>query len=80
MNKKEYYEQKALEYAEYYGILTYKVKGSFMIYNQNRRNKEFLGGKWVENPCTYQIKVNLDTMQTTVLQLRRLQKDGWDNV
>lgn len=45
MTKREYYEQKALEYAEHYGILTYRIKGSFMIYNQNRRNKEFLGGK-----------------------------------
>lgn len=51
-----------------------------MIYNQNRRNKEFIGGKWVENPCTYQIKVNLDTMQTAALKLKRLRKDGWDNV
>lgn len=80
MNKKEYYNNKALEYAEHYGILTYSIKGNLMIYNQNRRNTEFLGGKWVENPCTYQIKVNLDTMQTAALKLKRLRKDGWDNV
>lgn len=69
MSKKEYYINKALKYAEYYGIITYRVKGSFMIYNQNRRNKEFIGGKWTENPCTYQIRVNLDTMQTEALKL-----------
>lgn len=80
MSKKEYYINKALKYAEYYGIITYRVKGSFMIYNQNRRNKEFIGGKWTENPCTYQIRVNLDTMRTEALKLKRLRKDGWDNV
>ena len=51
-----------------------------MIYNQNRRNKEFIGGKWVENPCTYQRTINLDNGEESSKRLQRLQKNGWDNV
>lgn len=77
---KQVYEQKALQYAEHYGIITYKVTGNTMIYNQNYRNSECINGKWRDNPCTYQRRINLDTMETTTIKLKRLNKNGWDNV
>ena len=80
MNKKDYYNNKALGYAEHYGILTYRVKGNLMIYNQNYNNTEFVGNKCVKNPCTYQRTINLDTGEETSKKLHRLQKDGWNNV
>lgn len=73
------YEQKARFYAEKWGILSYRVKGNLMIFNQNYHSKEFLG-KWVDKPCTYQRVLNLDTNETTSKKLQRLQKDGWNNV
>lgn len=73
------YEDLALQYAEKYGIISYKVKGKFMIYNQNYYNGEYLG-KWVRKPCTYQRKVNLETGETVTKKLGRLVKDGWNNV
>lgn len=79
MSNKEHYDNIALQYAEKYGIITYRVKGKCMIYNRNSNDKEFLGGKWVSKPTTYQRTVDLDTMQVTVKKLARLQKDGWDN-
>ena len=79
MIMKEIYKQRALEYAEKYGIITYKVIGNKMIYNVNFYNSEFIG-KGVRKPCTVQIAVNLDTMEVTSKQLKRLQKNGWDNV
>lgn len=79
MIMKEIYKQRALEYAEKYGIITYKVIGNKMIYNVNFYNSEFIG-KWVRKPCTMQRTVNLDTMEVTSKQLQRLQKNGWDNV
>lgn len=48
-----YYEQKALLYAEKYGIITYDVKDNFMI--------------WVEEfpiEGSYRYILNLDTMKT----------------
>lgn len=80
MNKKDYYNNKALGYAEHYGILTYRIKDNLMIYNQNYNNTEFVGNKWVKNPCTYQRTINLDTGEETSKKLHRLQKDGWNNV
>lgn len=74
------YEQRALEYVERYGIITYKLKGKYIIYNQNYNNKECIGGKWKLNPCTYQRTVDLDTLEVTSKKLQRLQKNGWDNV
>lgn len=79
MNKKDIYEEKALQYSERYGITTYKVIGNKMIQNQNYYNNEFIG-KWIKKPCTYQRTVNLDTMETTSKKLQRLQKNGWNNV
>ena len=76
----DYYEFKALCYAESRGIVSYRVKNSYMIFNQNYSNKECIGGSWVENPCTYQRTVDLDSGAVTTKKLQRLQKDGWDNV
>ena len=76
----DYYAFKALCYAENKGILKYRVKNSYMIFNQNYSNKECIGGSWVENPCTYQRTVDLDSGVVTTKKLQRLQKDGWSNV
>lgn len=73
------YEKLASIYAEKFGIVSYRVKGKYMIYNQNYNNSEYLG-KWVRNPCTYQRKVNLDTGEVESKKLQRVQKDGWYNV
>lgn len=80
MDKRGIYDDKALKYAEHYGIITYRVKGNTMIYNQNYNNTEFINGRWVSKPCTYQTIVNLDTGNELRNKLKRLQKDGWDNV
>lgn len=80
MSDGDFYDSKALRYAEHYGILTYKVKNNIMIYNQNYYNKEFINGKWIENPCTYQRTIDLDDGLEKSKRLQRLQKDGWDNV
>ncbi len=71
------YDEIALAYAEKYCIILYKVKGRYMIYNQNYYNSEFIG-KWIRKPCTYQRTVNLDTMEVTSRQLQRINKDGWN--
>lgn len=76
----DYYAFKALCYAESKGIVSYRVKNNYMIYNQNYSNKECIGGSWVENPCTYQRTVDLDSGVVTTKKLKRLQKDGWNNV
>ena len=80
MANKDRYEHLALEYAEKFGIISYKVIGNKMRFNQNYHNKEFICGKWINNPCTYQRILNLDTMQIDTIKLKRLQKDGWNNV
>ncbi len=80
MDSNDTYTNKALQYAERYGIITYKVKGKYMIYNQNYSNSEFMGGKWVSKPCTYQTVVDLETGNESRNKLQRLQKNGWDNV
>lgn len=74
------YNNLALLHAEKYGIITYKVKNFYMIYNQNYYNKEFFNGKWTSKPCTYQRIVDLRTNTIQSKKLKRLQKDGWDNV
>ena len=79
-SNKAKYDALALSYAEHYGILTYKVSGNLMIYNQNYQNNEFIGGRWQANPYTYQRTVNLDTMEVTTKKLQRMNKNGWDNV
>lgn len=76
----DFYHYKAAMYTEKYGIISYKITGNSLLYNQNYLNKEFIGGKWKENPCTYQRIVNLDTGEVVSKRLQRLQKNGWDNV
>lgn len=73
------YDEIALAYAEKYDIILYKVKGRYMIYNQNYYNSEFIG-KCIRKSCTYQRTVTLDTMEVTSWQLQRMNKDGWNNV
>lgn len=82
MSDCNYYESKALLYAEEYGILSYKVKGNIMIYNQNYNEggEVFVNGRWILRACTYQRLLNLDSGNTETKKLKRLQKDGWDNV
>lgn len=74
------YAQRALEYSEHYGIVTYKVVNNKMTFNQNYNNSEFIGGAWRRNPSTYRRIVNLDTFEVKTEKLQRLQKNGWDNV
>lgn len=71
---KSNYELKAQFYAEKWGILSYRVKGNLMIYNQNYREDCF------GNYATYQRIVNLDTNTTTIKKLQKRFKDGWNNV
>jgi RimJ/RimL family protein N-acetyltransferase len=80
MKKQELYNEKAIKYAERYGIVTYRLKGKYLIYNQNYKNTEFIDGKWRDNHCTYQRTVDLETLQETSKKLERLQRNGWDNV
>jgi ribosomal protein L16 Arg81 hydroxylase len=80
MTKQELYNEKALRYAEEHGIITYRVKGNRLIYNQNYKNTQFINGKWRDNPCTYQRVINLDNGQESSRRLSRIQKDGWNNV
>jgi len=59
-----FYEQKALEYAEEYGIIEYKVKNNLMI-------------KYHSFPyerTTYKSIINLDTMKETRTRLKRYYK------
>ena len=80
INRMYSYNAKATEYAEKYGIITYKLQNNYMIFYQNYYNKECLGGKWVNKPCTYKRIVDLDTLNVESVQLKRLQKSGWDNI
>lgn len=80
LRSKQDYELLARQYAEKYGIVTYKVSSNCMIYNQNYKNTEYNGKRYVSKPCTYRRTVNLDTGVTTTEKLQRLVKNGWDNV
>ena len=74
------YELKAAEYAERYGIVTYRVTNKTMIYYQNYNNSEFRNGRWVKKPCTYKRTVNLDDMSVKSDLMSRVNSEGWDNV
>lgn len=78
-NNKPDYSKKATAYAERFGIITYKVKGKYLIYNTNFNEKNCINGKWKSKTVTYQRVVNLDTMEVTSKKLARAQKNGWDN-
>lgn len=76
----DFYSQKAFDYVGKYGVLTYRINGKYLIYNQNYYNREFIGNRWRTNPCTYQRIVNLDTDEVETRRLKKLQKTGWNNV
>lgn len=73
------YQDKALMYAERYGIIDYRVEGKYIIWNQNYTNSEFMGGKWMNKPFTIQAKVNLDNYKMQSRKLQKLQRNGWNN-
>lgn len=56
MENKVNYEQKAVLYAEKYGIVSYKVEGNEMIYFEEATES-------VEQIAVYKAVVNLDTMR-----------------
>lgn len=56
MRDKEYYEQKALLYAEKYGVIEYEVEGREMNYSEEVKEGQ-------EKYVVYKAKVNLDTMK-----------------
>lgn len=57
------YEDKALLYAEKYGIFTYEVNGNTMKYTEEFNENK---GK----PSVYQAEVNLDTMKEKRFQIK----------
>ena len=63
-------EQKALEYAEKYGILDWKVKGNRMIYYANY--PEYLS----EPKYTIKVTVRLDTMKEERQRLNKWNPKG----
>lgn len=69
-----HYDQNALQYAEKYGIISYRVTGRYMIYN-----KSF--PKYLRNEAyTVQFKIDLDTMSCIKsTTLKRVMKDGYNN-
>lgn len=73
MSSKEKYNQRALEYAERYGIINYRVEGNNMIFNISYP-------AYLSNPrYTIQHKVNLDTGVDTVRSLKRFDPKGLQN-
>lgn len=70
MNKQEYYQARAIEYAEKYGIVEYRVKGNTMIYNVSYP-------AYLNNPrYTVQHIVILDTFNSTTKILKRYDPKG----
>jgi len=55
------YDERALRYAERYGIVTYKVKGNEMHYTEEFRAEK----------SKYRVTVNLDSMTETRKEVRR---------
>jgi len=70
-----YYEQRAMLYAERYGIVAYDVVGNKMIYYKSYQ-------AYINNPrYTVKFVVNLDTMQSSGgIILKRYNKKGELNV
>lgn len=70
LKKNNEYEQKALAFAEKFGIIKYRVDGYKMIYNVSY--SDYLG-----NPrYTMQHVVDLRNMEEGVRQLRRYYRSG----
>ena len=66
MNKQINYEQRAIAWAENYGIVEYKVKGRYMVYNKSYN-------AYLNEPrYTIQHTVDLNTM--TELPTKRLKR------
>lgn len=71
MNEKE---KRALEYAEKYGIIDYKVKGNRMIYYANYP-------AYIAEPNrTYKVTVRLDTMKEERQLLKKYYPKGNHNM
>lgn len=68
------YDSIALQYAERYGIITYKVKGNLMIFYKSYR--AYLNNK------AYSVKhtINLTTGVETTKVLKKLVREGFQNV
>lgn len=70
MIKSEYYKSRAIEYAEEYGIIEYRIKGNTMIYNVSYP-------KYLNQPrYTIQHIVNLDNFTSTTKTLQRYDSRG----
>jgi hypothetical protein len=71
---KAYYDERAVQWAERYGILEYKVQGNKMFYVQTY-------GTRYEKPYTVKSTINLDTMTTeSRVKLSRINRKGYYNV
>ena len=70
--KNALHEKNALTFCEKYGIIDYKVKSNQLIYY---RNCAIAQGIY----RTYKHIVNLDTMQESVKELKRINKKGFIN-
>ena len=66
------HEKNALLFCEKYGIIEYTVNGNQLIYY---RNNAIAQGIYK----TYKHTVNLDTMDETVTELKRINKKGFIN-
>lgn len=68
------YEDRATMYAERYGIVVYRVKGKYMIYNKSY-------SEYLCNPrYTVQHKIDLDTGKDETRVLKKFDKKGYLNV
>lgn len=68
------YSRNAKLYAEKYGVIEYRVKGRYMIYNKSYPATS------CEPRRTYQHKVDLVTGISTVTLLKRFDGKGYYNV
>ena len=66
------HEKRAILFCETYGIIEYQIKGNELIYY---RNSAIAQGVYK----TYKHVVNLDTMEESVKELKRLNKKGYSN-
>lgn len=73
MSNMEFYINTALLWAEKYGIVKYKVQGSKMVYNVSYPATAY------EKARTYKHIVDLDTGREEVIQLQRVDKEGYYN-
>ena len=64
----------ALEYAETYGIITYRVEGTYIVYNTSYPS--YLGAQHY----TIQHRVNLITHENFSRRLNHFDRRGYDNV